>query len=276
VTNSLGGPLLLTNSPGALPPQAFYRVMISTSGGQTVPLLSADLAADGAYSGGWTNGCNGWTGLGPWTLTATSTNAGNDGFFLGSSTNNAFGSSPGIDTGGLAWGIYNGNFPARSWGMYANTGNTATAYRAFANGPVPVGGVFRVDMDTGFIDASSSVGFALCNGNASGSPAAYTNGARFIFEYIGQGAVNSYKVVDAGGLHNIGVGFTGAGLHLVFQLTATNTYTLLTIDNASGATNTFSGTLVGDPLQSVALFDNNAGSGPDHDTYFNSLQLTGP
>lgn len=289
---SIGGPLTLTNLPGPMPPQAFFRAMIKTQSGQTVPVLAADYAADGAYLGsltninsnwiildnGWTNNSNGWTGFGPWVFLTTSPGAANDGFFLGTSVSNAFNTAPGIDIGGPFWGI-NAYLPAQSWGIYANTGNTATAFRAFANGPIPVGGTFRVNLDTGFIDPSNSVGFALRNGNAAASPTDSVTGARFTLEYIGADPVNSYKVIDNGGQQNIGVGFTGTGLHLVFTLGTNDTYTVLTIDNATGSTNTHSGVLAGlagSTLDSLALFNNNAGSGPTHDTFFNSLYLTGP
>ena len=71
----------------------FYRVkMVST-----ITTQAADNAADPAYSGGWTNGSNGGTGFNPWTLTATSPSVDTNGFFTGSSTNNAGVTQPGID-----------------------------------------------------------------------------------------------------------------------------------------------------------------------------------
>jgi hypothetical protein len=62
-------------------------------------------------------------------------------------------------------------------------------------------------------------------------------------------------------------------------LNTTNTYTLLTIDNASNATNTFTGTLsgaAGSSLDSIALFNFNAGNSPDHDCFFNSMAVVNP
>ena len=79
--------------------------------------------------------------------------------------------------------------------------------------------------------------------------------------------------------HNLGIPFTGTGLRLVFTLTTTNTYTLRVINNASGATNTISGTLggtAGSTIDSIALFNFNAGASPDHDCFFNSLKISGP
>lgn len=74
--------------------------------------------------------------------------------------------------------------------------------------------------------------------------------------------------------------FTGTGLHLVFQLTGTNAYNLLIIDNATGATTFTSGTVTG-ALNSVALFNNNAGDGesaanlPNYYSYFNTIRISG-
>ena len=84
-------------------------------------------------------------------------------------------------------------------------------------------------------------------------------------------------MVDSAGYQPIGVPFTGTGLRLVFTLNTANTYTLLTIDNASNTTNTFTGTLAGSgTLDSLAVYNRNAGSNPDHDAFFNSLQIISP
>ena len=118
------------------------------------------------------------------------------------------------------------------------------------------------------------------NGNATNDPSAYNTNARFEFLYIGGDSSNSYKVVDAAGLYNIGVPFTGTGLHLTFTLNTVDTYTLVVIDNASGATaavvnGTLGGT-AGSTLDSLALFNRNAGNTSVNDAFFNSLQVIGP
>ncbi|MGA2603464.1 MAG: hypothetical protein ABSG14_04480 [Verrucomicrobiia bacterium] len=247
-------------------PARYYRIAIGNVTGVVVT-QSFDNTAQPAYSGGWTNGSNGGTGFGPWTLTTTIANINSNGFFIGSSTNNALGTSPGIDVSG------------NSWGVYANSGAAAAAYRSFSNS-VPVGGTFKIDMDNGFIGSDDSDGFVLRTGNATNDPGAYNTNARFEFLYIGNDPINSYKVVDNAGLYNIGVGFTGTGLHLIFTLTSKDTYTLLVIDNASGNTNaTVNGTLGGTPgntLDSLALYNRSAGSGSQYDCFFNSLQIVGP
>jgi hypothetical protein len=239
----------ITNSPDVT--KQFYRVGMTVLGGGPTPYVSFDSTINPAYSNAWTSGSNGGRGFGPWTLMETSTNISSDGFFIGSSTNNGNGTND-IDVGG------------RSWGLYANGGDLAVAYRAFSNS-LAIGGALRIDMDNGYVNATGTVGFVLRNGNVTSNPTNYTTGTRLQFLYVGFDSSNSYKVVDSGGEHNLGVPFTGTGLHLLFTLNNTNTYTLLTIDNASGTTNsTFGGTLAGtagSTVDSIALFNNNAGPG---------------
>jgi phosphatidylinositol-3-phosphatase len=249
-------------------PARYYRVeMLLVPQSQTVT-QALDNADDPAYSGGWTNGSNGGTGFSPWTLTGSGVLGSNtNGYFIGSSTNNAFDASPGIDVGG------------KSWGIYANDTNFTAAYRGFS-ASVPVGGTLKVDMDNGFINTGFSDGFVLRNGNATNNPAAYNTAARFEFLYLGGDSSNSYKVVDEAGLYNIGVPFTGTGVHLTFTLNTADTYTLLVVDNASGATNatvigTLSGT-TGSTVDSIAVYNRNAGSGSTANAFFNSLQIIAP
>lgn len=93
----------------------FYRVQFTTP-------LPADDAGDPAYAGGWFYGDNGGTGFGPWVFTGIGPiNSQWNGFYIGSSTNNGGGDVPGIDVNG------------QSWGIYANNGNYAAAYRSFAS-----------------------------------------------------------------------------------------------------------------------------------------------
>ncbi len=253
------GIVTVTNSVLPNAQQEFYRIKTTYLSNS-----ATDNAADAAYSGGWTNGSNGGSGFSPWVLTASTTNTSYNGFFIGTSTNNAAGGLPSIDTGGVSWGIY------------ANSGNNTAAYRGF-NSSLAVGGTFQVNMDNGYINTGNTVGFALRNGNATGSYSNYNTNERFEFFYLGGDSSNSYKVVDAGGQQNIGVGFTGTGLSLTFTLTGTNTYTLLTVNNATAATNTFSGTLKGsNTVDSIALYNRNAGGGNPYNAFFNSLQIIGP
>ena len=190
-----------------------------------------------------------------------------NGFFIGSSTNNASIAPPGIDVGG------------KSWGIYANNNNFTAAYRPF-NAPVPVGATLRIDLDNGFINSNNAVGFVLRNGNVTASHTNYNTGSRFEFLYIGNAPTNSYQVVDAAGRYAIGVPFTGTGLRLFFTPGTNDTYTLTVIDNATSVTDTIvHGSMRGatnSTLDSIALYNRNAGTGRTFDAFFNSLQITAP
>jgi hypothetical protein len=245
----------------AISPSRFYRISLGAVAG-TVTTQAFDNAAQSAYSGGWTNGSNGGFGFDPWTLT-TSTNNGNDnGFFVGSSTNSAAGASPGIDTNG------------QSWSLYANSGNTSVAYRAFASS-VPIGGALKIDMRNGYIDTGGIDGFALRHGNVTAGTTNYNSGARLQYYFVGGGSY--YTVVDSRGASSTGIGYTGTGQHLVFALGTNDAYTLTVIDNASGNTNaTLSGTLAGTSggsIDSISLFNINAGATTPYNLYFNSLSI---
>jgi hypothetical protein len=249
-------------------PARYYRVAIGNVTGIVVT-QALDNAADSAYSIGWLT--NGGTGFGPWVLTQTSTDNYCNGFFVGSSTNSPPHATPGIDVSSKSWGIY-----ANS--VFCSGPNIAAAYRAFASGPVQVGGQLLLDMDNGSNDvAGSAVGFTLRNGDATNSSTAYTTGARLQF-YLAGGSAD-YTVVDAAGARDSGVPLTYTGMHLIFAPGTNDTYTLTIITYGSGSTNTISGTLDGPPsstLDSIALFNNDNGAGPPHDVFFNSLEIIGP
>ncbi len=239
-------------------PARFYRVSLAPGN------AAADNANNPPYTNGWNNSSNGGYGFSPWVQATSSNSAAVNGFFVGSSTNNGGHATPGIDVNG------------KSWGAYANTGNLSVGYRAFANGSMRIGQTFLINIDNGYVNSGSTVGFVLRNGNVTSSAGTYTNGARLVFEYIGFDPNGVYRILDAGGTENSGVSYTPTGLLLQFTLTGTNTYSLLTIDNKTGANYTFSGTLAGSgTVDSLAVFNNNAGSGGDYDFFCNSLQLTG-
>ena len=161
-----------------------------------------DQASNSPYEPGntWTTGQNGGSGFGPWTLEIQGTSS-QAGVFIGSSTGNA-GGSLGIDTAGV------------SWGMYANSGQIAEAFRSFTSGSMLVGQTFRLSIDTGVIQSGGNEGFFL---QGSG-------GTRFEFYFLGGQA--NYTSVDGTGTHNTGIGFTGNGLNLAFTLTTIDSYSL--------------------------------------------------
>jgi hypothetical protein len=242
-----------TNSP------QFYRIKIF------VP-SPADDASQPAYAGGWFYGDDGGSGFGPWVFTGIGPiNSQWNGYYIGSSTNNGGGQGPGIDVNGASWGIY------------ANNGNYAAAYRPLAYGPLQVGQSFSFSMDNGYIDSGYYVGFVLRSGDATDGPFDYTTGWRFQFVFFGGG--DDYQIYDNSGQQDSGIFFTDTGLRFVFTLTAADTYSLQVINNSSGASNNFTGTLngtPGSPINSIAIFNFSAGTSPAGDCFFNSFKITGP
>jgi alpha-amylase len=224
------------------------------------PQQAFDVANYPIYAtNGWQSADNGGWGFGSWTLAASPATSG---FFVGASTGNGGGSTPGIDTGGNAWGLY------------ANSGSTSVAYRAFSP-PLPVGSTFLLDTDNGFIQSGGAVGFAIRNGNEATGTSNYNANARLTFLYIGNDPVDSYKVVDASGQYDIGVPWRTTGLRLILRLVGSDEYILQVVDNATGnVVSEVSGTLAGSgSLDSVALFNINAGGGSGGDVFFNSMQI---
>jgi hypothetical protein len=230
--------------------------VLAAASGARAASIAFDNASDAAYNSGWGNGSNGGSGFGAWTLQAAGGSFG--GHFIGSSSDNAGGSSGNINTSGN-----------KSWGMYANTSNITDAIRPFTGNLTPTVQSFVIDMDNGFIDSSGSPqpteGFALRN-------SAHTDRLNWFF----QGGQSFYQYVDSTGTHTTSIGFTGNGMHIVVTLTGTDTYQMQ-VTPSGGGTSTFSGTLAdgaGTGVSEVRLYDSNGGSGSNSNLYFNSMQIT--
>jgi hypothetical protein len=222
-------------------------------------LHAAAIASDDAstYSGAWTNGENNGSGFGPWQLTATS---GNAGFFTFTSQNNGHGDGN-IDTNSL------------SWGLFANSGAESTAVRPFTTGGsngsnvLGIGQQFMVSLDTGFIDNGNSVGISLQNGTGA-------NELQFLFV----GGQNDYTIKIGATTLDTGIGYTSAGMALVFTQGAGNSWNLSVTPNG-GTTSTFSdatagsATLPASDISQVQIFNNNAGNGGSNDSFANSLRV---
>ena len=217
---------------------------------------AADQASNSPYEPGnsWTNGQNGGFGFGSWILTTTSGDTGQNGFFMGTSTGNA-GGSLGIDTSGV------------SWGMYANSGQTANAVRPFTGGSLGIGQEFDFKFDNGFLNSGSSEGFGL-----------QTTGGTNRLEFFFAGGNSDYTLSDLSSFnHDTGIAFTGNGLSFAFTLTSVNTYSLAVTPNG-GSTSTFTGTLegvAGTGIDQIRFFDFNGGNGQgsNGDFFANSLEV---
>ncbi len=194
-------------------------------------------------------GDDGFTG---WTEANTSGDGGLNGRFTAAS-------GTGMDTSGV------------SWGLYANSGQTAANIYAFSSS-LPVGGYVEIDISLGFINSGGTIGFALQNSSAVN---------RFEAYYIGDDATDSFKLNDAGGQENVtGVdtSFDSSTWNsgspsfqtVRFTLGTGNTYNLSF--NGTDVSNTGL-TITASDISQIRIFNFNAGGGdPDNNQYFNNLE----
>ena len=221
-----------------------------------------DVASDPAYNTAWTSGSNGGYGFASWTLTH---GAANSGFFPGSSQGN--GNADGnIDTSG------------KSFGMFANTGESADAVRPFTAGGsngtaiLDLNQEFSLSLDTGFIDAGGTVGFGLQN----------SGGTNRIQLYFISGDPH-YTINVNNSILDTGISFTSAGLDIAFRQGAADTWSMSVTPNGGsttvftnvslGISGTAVGLLVASDISQVHVFNSNAGPGATHDAFVNKLKV---
>lgn len=253
---SLFGVLSWTNSgsgdSGTAPITSFWSFaqvplatganVITVSGLYTTPTLTTvawDSPTNATYSNGWSNGSNGGSGFGPWSLVAGA----NAGWFRATLQD---GTNISVGTVG--------------WGTWAHTDSAVDAIRPFSNS-LAVGDVFRLRWDNNWVSASpeGSVGFALLN--------AATN-ARFEFMFIGGGT--NYVVNDSVSGRHTGIPWTGDGLDIAFLLTGDDTYRL----EIGGYT--VSGTLAhaGTSIALFKLWNWRAGPGWEYNLYLGDMSVS--
>jgi hypothetical protein len=123
-----------------------------------------DFGAEAAYAGGWTNGANGGTGFGAWSISSATAGAGNfAGAFIGNPTD-----------GGI------GGMSASSFALFANPANAANFVNASRgiNSALAIGQTFSFQWGVNFdSDGLGNKGFSLFSGatqivnlNMGGSP----------------------------------------------------------------------------------------------------------
>jgi autotransporter-associated beta strand protein len=197
----------------------------------------------------WRKLGTGWGTGNQWQLSGA---GGNGGFFIGDSANNGSGSSGNINTSGKAWG------------MYANGGNTVSAVRSFTGAGLAVGQTFQIDMDNGFIDNGSTVGFGLQNSSGQN-----------VWEFFFVGGGSSYTVNAGSVTPTPSIPFTADGLRIALTLTAAGTYSVTITTPVGGSSSTFTGSLLspggGQTITQLRLFNANAGNGSANDAYFNGI-----
>ncbi|HMX39189.1 MAG TPA: hypothetical protein PKD78_02635, partial [Saprospiraceae bacterium] len=251
--------LAWTISNGVCPP-AVDQVTVSVAD----CACETSVAHASAYDapGHWQTGDNDLPStFGAWTLSTTSGISTENGLIIGSSTINNGCSAPAGDAN--ADGDI--NLFGESWGLYANSGNTASAVRPFV-APVGKDGKISIHMDNGCIQSGGTVGLSLRN--ASGNVLAE-------FYYVG--GASSYTVDDAAS-SSTGIGFTDEGLALEYTITGLSTYDLKVTDLATGVVSNITGRSFKNPAggqspADIRLFNFNAGAGSLSDIYFNRLRI---
>ncbi|MCS6774343.1 MAG: right-handed parallel beta-helix repeat-containing protein [Thermoflexales bacterium] len=233
-------------------------LLVSGAAHAQLPLPTAqDTASDAAYDppGGWNTGDNGGFGMGAWTLQTTSGNTSQNGHFVGNSINNNPGSSDSNGDGDINTAPGN-----RAWGLYANSGQTASAIRTFNDSFTP-GSVFEIFMDNGNVQSGGTVGFALQNASGQDLLEVY---------FIGGG---THYTVHGDTPTNSGVAFTREGIRVVVTLTTASTYQATLTRLVDGQSSTVSGALRNNPgpISRLRLFNANAGSGSTNDLFFNRI-----
>lgn len=198
-----------------------------------------DNASNTDYNSGWQTGNNGGSGFGAWTLHTTIADGSQNGHFIGTS-----------DLGD-------------SWALYANSGQTSSAFRDFSTSP-DANDIIKIQMDNGSINNGGVVGIGLRN--ASGENLA---------EVYFKGGDANYYVNDNAGERASTIGYTSAGLQIEFRMTSATAFDVVLTHIATPAnTQTISGNLSspggGQGIAQIRVFNFNAGNG--NDQFFNNLE----
>lgn len=199
-----------------------------------------DSATNSVYSDGWTNNDFAGTGFGGWFLE----NDDNSGFFTATLAANT-----------------NMDIASTAWGLWANSDDTASAVRNL-NAAMGVGTRFEVAFENNWVDGGRSVGVAWRNGLGE-----------YVLEFLFSGGGSHYTINDATEGRNTGVGWTGAGVSLVLELTSTNTYKL-TMNGAE-----MTGTLksrADTVIRQFRAWNYSAGSGGNYDVFLGNMTVTRP
>jgi len=180
-------------------------------------------------------------------------------------------------------GSENGNFTSTAgtlsgtwWGLYANTGQTASQTYSFSTAlstlglsVLPPGGSVQIDVALGF-NNGGTVGIALQNSSSVN---------RFETYYIGNDASDSFKLNDAGGQDNItgpNTSFSNSDWNgnpsnfqrILYTQLSGNAYSL----SFNGTPVTNSGlTISASDITQVRFFNFNAGGGSGNNQYANNL-----
>ncbi len=200
-------------------------------------ILAADNAGNAAYDDDWSDGDSGGYGFVGWSFGHVGPDAGH---FLSS-------------------GATNQSLAGRVWGLYANNGSEANAYRVFSQ-PMRPGDQLQLELENNWVGPTGVVGVALLNGSSE---------TLAEFYFAGGGA--NYQINDAAGARDSGLAFTENGLSMAWAMTSEDSFQLVT----GNITN--EGQFVARDDQAPArfrAFNYSAGNGGGHDFFFNQLSIT--
>ncbi len=194
-----------------------------------------------------------------WTTTQTSGNGSQNGFFGGANPNG---------NGGNTSSVVAGN----GWGMYANSGQATTA--SYSTGDLTGAGGFPAFIQLGLDHGSTIQGNGLPGSGVVGIQ--FFDGATLAYEfrYVGGNGAARWEYGDSSGFNQTStVGFSTNGYNFRLNQTGSNTYSFSV--NGSQIT---TGTLAGGAgfVDSVKVFNNNAGSGGNANVVFNTLVFQVP
>lgn len=207
-----------------------------------MPLAALDDATNQVYDTGWNQGTNGGSGFGPWNLVVS--NGANAGFFVATTAANT-----------------NMNMEARAWGLWANSGSSASAFRPL-NQPLAVGDGLSLRFDHNFIQTGGQVGVGLLN-----------SAGQVLTEFFFVGGQASYRVNDRAGSRLTMIPWSGQGWDLVFRMAAAGEYHL---SCGPYVVPGFLKTQADQSVSSIRIWNANAGSGANFNVYANQLRVLKP
>jgi autotransporter-associated beta strand protein len=216
--------------------------------GKAGVVYGSDNASATNYPGGtWTNGSNGGSGFGPWTIASSNGTSGFAGAFIGNPA-----------TAGIT-GIANPSF-----GLYANpsgSGATVTVSRSF-NLPLGVGDSFSFQWATNWDSDGGNKGFNIF---AGGSQIVNVNQASF----PGNITFNGALAIDGS------TGYGSAPMTWTFtRTTETNLEVTSTARNGSSTIAFTSNITLTSAPTGFSFYSTAMGAGDARQPYFNNLQLT--
>lgn len=227
---------------GVAGPQLFYRTVLLPTN-STRWFAAVDEGTNATYDSGWQTGSNGGFGWGGgWSLTTFGSP--NAGFFMGTT-----GGNPNL------------SLPPRAWGLWAGSGATAQAERALSQ-PMAIGETMEVGFDNNLIAVGGSAGVSLLN-----------EAGESLMDFYFVGGEAGYRIRDAQGSWQPGIGWTNGGLDLVFRLAAQGDYSFRAGTREIGGSLTPRADMA---IVRIRFWNYSAGPNANYDLFINHLRWGHP